>query len=64
MAKATMTIQFPKSVGDAAVLLVEQMWIAINQGQMIVADEKFSGGFQEWYRCAARVLGEAEQSNQ
>jgi hypothetical protein len=59
---ATMSIQFPKTAGDAAVLLVEQMWTAINQGHVIAADPQFEDGFYAWLRTATRVLAESERT--
>ena len=58
--KASLKISFPKEVGDAAVLLVEQMWVAVTEGQVVIARPEFADGLAGWLKCAANVLNDAD----
>lgn len=59
MVQASMMIEFPESASDAAVLLVHQMYTAINNGQMIVSDPTFEQGLDAWCKSARLIIADA-----
>lgn len=53
-----LTLQYPETARDAAVLLVEQMLAAFKNGSVEITKPDFQSGLEAWLRSAMRVLKE------
>jgi hypothetical protein len=60
MGKVSMTVRFPETARDAAVLMVDQMWSALHLGHLVTSKPEYEDAKWSWMRRAEEVLAKAE----
>lgn len=63
-ARVDLTLRYPDTARDAAVVLVEQMWTAITDGHLVAPRACHRPGLQSWLSAAALCLGSIDRQKE